>query len=63
MTIVAEGVESEEIWNALKACGCDSAQGHFFSPPLPSDSFREWLESSAWKPDGDTAEVADPTLA
>ena len=34
LTIVAEGVESEEHVRLLKACGCDTIQGYWFSPPV-----------------------------
>ncbi|MBT9613175.1 MAG: EAL domain-containing protein [Burkholderiales bacterium] len=45
---VAEGVESEEVWDRLKAMGCDSAQGYYMSKPLPSEKFTEWMQSSPW---------------
>jgi diguanylate cyclase (GGDEF)-like protein len=37
LNVVAEGVESQEIWNALCALGCALAQGYFISRPLPAD--------------------------
>lgn len=45
---VAEGVESEEVWDRLKAMGCDSAQGYYMSKPLSSEKFIEWMQSSPW---------------
>ena len=45
---VAEGVESAEVWEQLKAMGCDSAQGYYMSRPLPSAKFAEWVQSSPW---------------
>lgn len=45
---VAEGVESEAVWDRLKAMGCDSAQGYYMSKPLSSEKFTEWMQSSPW---------------
>jgi len=45
---VAEGVESAEVWDRLKAMGCDSAQGYYMSKPLPPEKFAEWIQSSPW---------------
>ena len=40
---MAEGVETEEIWDVLESLGCDSAQGWFVSRPLPAERATEWL--------------------
>jgi diguanylate cyclase (GGDEF)-like protein len=34
LEVVAEGVETQEVWSALALLGCDYAQGDFLSPPL-----------------------------
>ncbi len=39
LTTIAEGVETAEQLNALKALGCDIVQGYYFSKPLPADEF------------------------
>jgi diguanylate cyclase (GGDEF)-like protein len=36
LEIVAEGVDSLELHNRLRALGCDAAQGHFISEPAPA---------------------------
>ncbi len=36
---VAEGAESQEDWDALKAIGCDLVQGYFVARPLDEASF------------------------
>jgi diguanylate cyclase (GGDEF)-like protein len=45
LDVVAEGVERREQLDALQAMGCDQAQGHFLSPPLPAARMRAWLGS------------------
>jgi len=39
MHTVAEGVETQAIWDKLKALGCDIAQGYFIAKPLPVEAF------------------------
>jgi EAL domain-containing protein (putative c-di-GMP-specific phosphodiesterase class I) len=45
LEVVAEGVESEEIWRVLERFGCDTAQGYFLSRPVPPAELTEWLLS------------------
>lgn len=45
LELVAEGVETQDVLNALKAMGCDSAQGYFISRPLDSNKVVDWLET------------------
>jgi diguanylate cyclase (GGDEF)-like protein len=47
LDVVAEGVESQEIWDALRAQGCSLAQGYFIGRPMPADQLAELLESPA----------------
>jgi EAL domain-containing protein (putative c-di-GMP-specific phosphodiesterase class I) len=42
---VAEGVESEAAYHALRELGCDYAQGFFLSEPLPGDELLSWLRA------------------
>lgn len=44
MSVIAEGVASEAEMNFVKEQDCDSAQGYFFSPPLPATRFIEWVD-------------------
>jgi diguanylate cyclase (GGDEF)-like protein/PAS domain S-box-containing protein len=48
LDVVAEGVETEEVWLRLEALGCTLAQGYYLTPPLPAADFGTWL--SAWRP-------------
>jgi diguanylate cyclase (GGDEF)-like protein len=36
LTVVAEGVESEDAWRHLESLGCDFAQGYYLARPLPA---------------------------
>lgn len=45
MDIVAEGVETQEIFDELNKMGCDVAQGYFFSRPIPADDLINWVNS------------------
>ncbi len=45
LEVVAEGVEREAVWRELRRLGCDSAQGHFFSPPQPAAAIRAWASA------------------
>jgi diguanylate cyclase (GGDEF)-like protein len=44
--VVAEGVESKKLLDALAELKCDVAQGYFFSRPLSAADFREWLRGA-----------------
>jgi predicted signal transduction protein with EAL and GGDEF domain len=43
LDVVAEGVETEEVWNELSSLGCPSAQGYYLSRPVPPEELRDWL--------------------
>lgn len=43
LKVVAEGVEDRRGFAALRALGCDSAQGYYMSPPLPAEEFQRWV--------------------
>ena len=45
MTIVAEGVETQEDWNLVTELGCDQVQGFFVARPMPIDELCVWLRS------------------
>jgi diguanylate cyclase (GGDEF)-like protein len=43
LQVVAEGVETDEMWMMLTALGCHVAQGYFLSQPLPAADLLPWL--------------------
>jgi diguanylate cyclase (GGDEF)-like protein len=46
LTVVAEGVESGDVWDQLVALDCNAAQGFFISRPVPYEAMAAWL--SKW---------------
>jgi EAL domain-containing protein (putative c-di-GMP-specific phosphodiesterase class I) len=46
LKVVAEGVESQPIWERLAGLGCDVAQGYLLSMPMPAEQFQAW--ESKW---------------
>jgi EAL domain-containing protein (putative c-di-GMP-specific phosphodiesterase class I) len=44
--VVAEGVETAEIWDMLRALDCDQAQGYHMGRPMPVTEFVHW--SNRW---------------
>ena len=41
--VIAEGVETAEQLNALKAMGCDFVQGYYFSKPVPAADYEQFV--------------------
>jgi diguanylate cyclase (GGDEF)-like protein len=50
LTVVAEGVESDEAWRRLRGLGCDVAQGWLVGRPLPAADFANWLSRGGFVP-------------
>ena len=49
LTVVAEGVETKEVLDALTALGCDEAQGYFISKPQTCELLKIWFSTSPYK--------------
>src|SRR5262249_47300335 len=43
LTVVAEGVETEEVQRRLQALGCDVVQGTFISAPRRAADIHDWI--------------------
>jgi diguanylate cyclase (GGDEF)-like protein len=47
LNVVAEGVETEAVWEELGELGCDYAQGWFLGRPMPAADLAQWLDAHA----------------
>lgn len=45
ISVVAEGIETEEQLASLRAINCEMVQGYIYSKPLSIDSFERWADS------------------
>jgi diguanylate cyclase (GGDEF)-like protein len=62
LSVVAEGVESEDAFLSLRALGCDQVQGHWFGPAMNGDQLLGWLKD-AHPNRARVAAAAHPVLA
>jgi len=53
LDVVAEGIESEAIWERLQLMGCDYGQGYWIARPMPIDALLAWIDDhhALLKPD------------
>jgi len=49
LSVVAEGIETEETYRMLEQLGCDVAQGFLISKPLPVDQFDEIMSGLSFR--------------
>jgi EAL domain-containing protein (putative c-di-GMP-specific phosphodiesterase class I) len=49
ISCIAEGVETQQDWNTLKAMECDTAQGYFIAKPMKLSSFLEFCSTHSPK--------------
>lgn len=47
LEVVAEGVNSQAVWDLLATLECDVAQGYWVSMPMPAEQFSSW--ESEWR--------------
>ncbi len=51
LKVVAEGVETQSQRDCLRALGCDTMQGYFFSPAVSAEKLEALLETTLAAPD------------
>ncbi|WP_411829694.1 bifunctional diguanylate cyclase/phosphodiesterase [Paenibacillus favisporus] len=54
LELVAEGVETREQIDFLRASGCNVMQGYFYGKPMNIEQMDEWLQQNAGRPIGET---------
>jgi diguanylate cyclase len=66
MATVAEGIETQEQAERMRALGCTFGQGYFFARPLTAQDIDEGVEGLAtshrWRPEGDRVSQLRPRL-
>lgn len=61
--VVAEGIEDEETYLALRDMGCDIAQGYWLHRPAPLPEIMEWITAREATNDADEARAAEEAHA
>jgi diguanylate cyclase (GGDEF)-like protein len=56
--VVAEGVETHEVWNLLAGLGCHHAQGYYLCRPVSAEGLAGWMHE-----DAERQRLADPLQA
>ena len=46
LSVVAEGVETQDVYDVLEILRCDVIQGYHVSRPIPSDKLEKWLSKN-----------------
>ena len=46
MTVVAEGVETQQQLDIIKALNCDAVQGFYYAKPMPEDDFAKYVQDN-----------------
>lgn len=59
LKVVAEGVETIGIWQALAVMGCDEVQGYLIAKPMASQDLLDWLAEGPHQP----AELTPPSMS
>jgi diguanylate cyclase (GGDEF)-like protein len=59
LSVLAEGIETEETWSQLARLGCDQGQGYLLARPMPAELIEGWV--TAHSGDADVI-VPEPEL-
>ncbi|MGN0995385.1 MAG: EAL domain-containing protein [Candidatus Ventricola sp.] len=51
LSVVAEGVETREQMERLRAVDCDYIQGYYYARPMPAQEFEQMLKAQASRPE------------
>lgn len=63
LQVVAEGVETEDVWMILTALGCDVVQGFHFAQPLPAEQVVGVASACPWSCEPDAPDRSASTAA
>jgi predicted signal transduction protein with EAL and GGDEF domain len=47
LSVVAEGVENQDTYDALVGMGCDRLQGYHIAQPMSPAALKAWLDTAA----------------
>jgi diguanylate cyclase (GGDEF)-like protein/PAS domain S-box-containing protein len=61
ISVLAEGVETEDQMRHLRNIGCEAAQGYFFGRPAPAATARQWLNVAGAAANGPSLGESDGT--
>ncbi|MBM5570817.1 MULTISPECIES: putative bifunctional diguanylate cyclase/phosphodiesterase [Deefgea] len=59
LKVVAEGVETIGIWQALAVMGCDEVQGYLIAKPMAANELLDWLSEGPHQP----VELTPPSMS
>jgi EAL domain-containing protein (putative c-di-GMP-specific phosphodiesterase class I) len=62
LRVVAEGVETREVWERLAALRCDLAQGFYLTRPLPADELLGWVRRTTPRDQAKVIELPGPAV-
>ncbi|SFF61869.1 putative bifunctional diguanylate cyclase/phosphodiesterase [Blastococcus tunisiensis] len=58
LTVIAEGIETDEVLDRLTQLGCDEAQGYLISKPVAPDALEGWMAARAVDQGSPSAQVS-----